>query len=282
MSATNSDMKLATMPAPQPKPHLFLDELKVDETGSCINGASSLIYYLIQSVSWIGAGYEEAGGLVLDFQVTHKTYPLAHQNWYQHYRDEEDEWSYNFISRVSLEDHVDPDVNDDTSEDEPTSSKQKWFSHLTVSNKLEASKGANWCLQTHVISDIKSSFKFLVLVNGITLKKLIRKGISPVLKPKVCLSGAAKKKSIVPDIVNKYKQAQHVEVRCLGLLFSLGCNRVVTDGTEIQYVGSIVTDLQVENLFLLQNMLNTVIHMAVDMWTCLIEVIFDEKKLESS
>ncbi|GKE07025.1 hypothetical protein Tco_1399043 [Tanacetum coccineum] len=34
MSAANSDMKLATMPAPQPKPHLFLDELKVDETGS--------------------------------------------------------------------------------------------------------------------------------------------------------------------------------------------------------------------------------------------------------
>ncbi|GJR51971.1 hypothetical protein Tco_1402492 [Tanacetum coccineum] len=92
--------------------------------------------------------------------------------------------------KVSLEDRVDPDVNDDTSEDEPTSSKQKWFSHLTVSNKG----------------------KFLVLVNGITLKKLIRKGISSVLKPKVCLSGAAKKKSIVPDIVNKCKQARHVEV----------------------------------------------------------------------
>ncbi|GJY91159.1 replication protein A 70 kDa DNA-binding subunit C-like protein [Tanacetum coccineum] len=36
MSAANSDMKLATMPAPQPKPHLFLDELKVDETRSVI------------------------------------------------------------------------------------------------------------------------------------------------------------------------------------------------------------------------------------------------------
>nr|GEX54579.1 hypothetical protein [Tanacetum cinerariifolium] len=78
--------------------------------------------------------------------------------------------------------------------------------------RLEASKWANWCLQTHVISDIKSSFKFLVLMNGITLKKLIRKGISPVLKPQVCLSRAAKKKSIVLDIVNKCKQARHVEV----------------------------------------------------------------------
>ncbi|GJY38865.1 replication protein A 70 kDa DNA-binding subunit C-like protein [Tanacetum coccineum] len=36
MSFANSDMKLATMPAPQPKPYLFLDELKVDETGSVI------------------------------------------------------------------------------------------------------------------------------------------------------------------------------------------------------------------------------------------------------
>nr|GEU74155.1 RNA-directed DNA polymerase, eukaryota, reverse transcriptase zinc-binding domain protein [Tanacetum cinerariifolium] len=50
-----------------------------------------------------------------------------------------------------------------------------------------------------------------------------------------------------------------------------GCNRVATDGTEIQYVGSIVIDFQVENMLLLQNMLNIVICMAVDMWTCLIE-----------
>ena len=66
---------------------------------------------------------------------------------------------------------------------------------------LEASKGANWYLQTHVTSDLKSSLKFSVLVNGITLKKLIRKGIPPVLRPKVwfTLSGAAKKKSTVPD-----------------------------------------------------------------------------------
>nr|GEV57413.1 RNA-directed DNA polymerase, eukaryota, reverse transcriptase zinc-binding domain protein [Tanacetum cinerariifolium] len=84
----------------------------------------------------------------------------------------------------SFKDRVDPDVNDDTSEDEPTSSKKVVF--------------ASYSLQ-----------QFSVLVNGITLKKLIRKGISPVLKPKVCLSGAAKKKSIVPDIVNKCKHVRH-------------------------------------------------------------------------
>ncbi|GJR84115.1 growth hormone-regulated TBC protein 1-like protein [Tanacetum coccineum] len=66
---------------------------------------------------------------------------------------------------------------------------------------LEASKWANCCLQTHVTSDFKSSLKFLVLVNGITVEKLIRKGIPPVLRPKVwfTLSGVAKKNSIVPD-----------------------------------------------------------------------------------
>lgn len=66
---------------------------------------------------------------------------------------------------------------------------------------LEASKGANWYLQTHVTSALKSSLKFSALVNAITLKKLIRKGIPPVLRPKVwfSLSGAAKKKSTVPD-----------------------------------------------------------------------------------
>ncbi|KAL7601160.1 hypothetical protein Lser_V15G24933 [Lactuca serriola] len=66
---------------------------------------------------------------------------------------------------------------------------------------LEASKGANWYLQTDVSSALKASLKFSVLVNAITLKKLIRKGIPPVLRPKVwfSLSGAAKKKSTVPD-----------------------------------------------------------------------------------
>ncbi|KAK8569885.1 hypothetical protein V6N13_002597 [Hibiscus sabdariffa] len=71
---------------------------------------------------------------------------------------------------------------------------------------LEASKGANWYLQPQVssISEVivlKSSLKFSALANSITLKKLIRKGIPPVLRPKVwfSLSGAAKKKSTVPE-----------------------------------------------------------------------------------
>ncbi|KAG8364471.1 hypothetical protein BUALT_Bualt18G0000800 [Buddleja alternifolia] len=66
---------------------------------------------------------------------------------------------------------------------------------------LEANKGANWYLQTHVSSTLKSSLKFSALVNAITLKRLIRKGIPPNLRPKVwfSLSGAAKKKSTVPD-----------------------------------------------------------------------------------
>ncbi|CAK9133398.1 unnamed protein product [Ilex paraguariensis] len=66
---------------------------------------------------------------------------------------------------------------------------------------LEASKGANWYLQTHLSSTLTSSLKFSALVNAITLKRLIRKGIPPVLRPKVwfSLSGAAKKKSTVPE-----------------------------------------------------------------------------------
>ncbi|CAA2979056.1 TBC1 domain family member 2B-like [Olea europaea var. sylvestris] len=66
---------------------------------------------------------------------------------------------------------------------------------------LEASKGVNWYLQTQLNSTLKSSLKFSVLVNAITLKRLIRKGIPPSLRPKVwfSLSGAAKKKSTVPE-----------------------------------------------------------------------------------
>ncbi|KAL2246215.1 TBC1 domain family member 2B [Sesamum indicum] len=66
---------------------------------------------------------------------------------------------------------------------------------------LEASKGANWYLDAHVSSTLKSSLKFSTLTNAITLKRLIRKGIPPNLRPKVwfTLSGAAKKKSTVPD-----------------------------------------------------------------------------------
>lgn len=66
---------------------------------------------------------------------------------------------------------------------------------------LEANKGANWYLQTHVNATLKSSLKFSALVNAITLKRLIKKGIPLNLRPKVwfSLSGAAKKKSTVPD-----------------------------------------------------------------------------------
>ena len=66
---------------------------------------------------------------------------------------------------------------------------------------MEASKGANWYLHTHVSSTLKSSLKFSALANAITLRRLIRKGIPPVLRPKIwfSLSGAAKKKSTVPD-----------------------------------------------------------------------------------
>ncbi|MCL7029664.1 hypothetical protein MKW94_001655 [Papaver nudicaule] len=73
---------------------------------------------------------------------------------------------------------------------------------------LEASKGANWYLQpppqslsTSKISvgSLKSSA--LAVANTIALKRLIRNGIPPLLRPKVWLSisGAAKKKSTVPE-----------------------------------------------------------------------------------
>ncbi|GAB2285221.1 hypothetical protein Dimus_019674 [Dionaea muscipula] len=66
---------------------------------------------------------------------------------------------------------------------------------------LEASKGANWYLQTHVSSTLKGSLRFSAMVNAVTLRRLIRKGIPPVWRPKVwlTLSGAAKKKSTVPE-----------------------------------------------------------------------------------
>ncbi|GAA0162381.1 GTPase-activating protein [Lithospermum erythrorhizon] len=66
---------------------------------------------------------------------------------------------------------------------------------------MEGTKGADWYLQTQISSKVKSSLKLSVLVNAITLKRLIRKGIPPTLRPKIwfSLSGAAKKKSTVPD-----------------------------------------------------------------------------------
>lgn len=66
---------------------------------------------------------------------------------------------------------------------------------------LEASKGANWYLTTHDSTTLKPSLRLSALVNAITLKRLIRKGIPLYLRPKVwfSLSGAAKKKSTVPE-----------------------------------------------------------------------------------
>ena len=48
---------------------------------------------------------------------------------------------------------------------------------------------------------MKTSLKISALSNAITLKRLIRKGIPPVLRPEVwfSLSGAKKKKSTVPE-----------------------------------------------------------------------------------
>ncbi|XP_047316286.1 TBC1 domain family member 2B-like [Impatiens glandulifera] len=65
---------------------------------------------------------------------------------------------------------------------------------------LEASKGANWYLQANFSSSSLNN-KLSTLANSVTLRKLIRKGIPPVLRPKVwfSLSGAAKKKSTVPE-----------------------------------------------------------------------------------
>lgn len=68
---------------------------------------------------------------------------------------------------------------------------------------MEANKGANWYLHKSISEgkSLKASLKFSALANAITLKRLIRKGIPPVLRPKVwfSLSGAAKKKSTVPE-----------------------------------------------------------------------------------
>lgn len=70
---------------------------------------------------------------------------------------------------------------------------------------LEASKGANWYLQPEISSNGEgisvASLKLSTLANTLTLKRLIRKGIPPVLRPKVWLSvsGAAKKRSTVPE-----------------------------------------------------------------------------------
>lgn len=62
---------------------------------------------------------------------------------------------------------------------------------------LEASKGENWYQERCRVS----SLGLFVAVNSIVLRRLIRKGIPPVLRPKVwfSVSGAAKKRSTVPE-----------------------------------------------------------------------------------
>ncbi|KAI5074731.1 hypothetical protein GOP47_0010692 [Adiantum capillus-veneris] len=78
---------------------------------------------------------------------------------------------------------------------------------------LEASKGVGWYLQPEIsslapcVSNASNSnhSKLLIPITTVTntllLKKLIRKGIPPILRPKVWLvvSGASKKRSAAPD-----------------------------------------------------------------------------------
>lgn len=71
---------------------------------------------------------------------------------------------------------------------------------------MEANKGANWYLQPQISSNggegiSVASLRLSVLANTIALKKLVRKGVPPTLRPKVWLSvsGAAKKRSTVPE-----------------------------------------------------------------------------------
>ncbi|WOK92948.1 hypothetical protein Cni_G01640 [Canna indica] len=67
--------------------------------------------------------------------------------------------------------------------------------------ELEASKGTNWYLQSNGDRINVVSLKLSKLANAITLKRLVRKGIPPMVRPNVWLSvsGAEKKRSTVPD-----------------------------------------------------------------------------------
>lgn len=76
--------------------------------------------------------------------------------------------------------------------------RQQWRAWLAV----EESKGEDWYLKQQKSEGITvSSLRISVLANSILLKRLIRKGIPPVLRPKVWLSvsGALKKRSTVPE-----------------------------------------------------------------------------------
>lgn len=70
---------------------------------------------------------------------------------------------------------------------------------------LEATKGAGWYLQPEISSVSRANLvpplSIATVTNSILLKKLIRKGIPPRLRPKLwmAVSGAAKKRSTVPE-----------------------------------------------------------------------------------
>ncbi|KAL9227832.1 hypothetical protein vseg_003478 [Gypsophila vaccaria] len=71
---------------------------------------------------------------------------------------------------------------------------------------MDVSKGPNWYLQTKEVSSmsslkIKPSLRLSSSANSVTLKRMIRKGVPPILRPKIwlALSGADKKKSTVPE-----------------------------------------------------------------------------------
>ncbi|XP_057859886.1 uncharacterized protein LOC131068664 isoform X2 [Cryptomeria japonica] len=81
--------------------------------------------------------------------------------------------------------------------------RQKVKEQARVWRSMEAAKGAAWYLQTQYWKDngnFVSSLSLSTLTNTIVLKRLIRQGIPPVVRPKLWFmaSGAAKKRSTVP------------------------------------------------------------------------------------
>ena len=70
---------------------------------------------------------------------------------------------------------------------------------------MEARNGAGWYLQPEIFAQaegyLASSLSLVTMTMSMQLKKLIRSGIPPPLRPRVwsAVSGATKKKSTVPD-----------------------------------------------------------------------------------
>ncbi|KAJ8528382.1 hypothetical protein K7X08_022074 [Anisodus acutangulus] len=98
------------------------------------------------------------------------------------------------------EERWDPDKIDETKEIRVNGKdkiKEKFHSHLTDTGyNFEGNVD-----DVNVLNEIREKVREQALVNAITLKKLIKKGIPPILRPKVwfSLSGAAKKKSTAPE-----------------------------------------------------------------------------------